>query len=238
MLMGCPVVEKEKSHRLIKAFIRGAPPDAVGRVFYGVKASNARDWQIAQRSGEPWYWIDNSYFDATRGQRFRVTKNRLQVNARELDSDCKRFDALGLEIRPWRSVPAGYWLAVHQSDDHSYAAPEHKRWMAETVADLSRHRAVVHRQWSANKVALSDTLSQALDGAYGVVTHTSAAAVQAALAGITCIVHESHALAGMVCGMGEYAHLDQRRRFFGVLADHEFTVAELENGTAWRALNP
>lgn len=238
MLIPCPVPEKAKSHKLIDAFIRGAPRDRFGFVFYGVKASNLRNWRIARDSGEPWYWIDNSYFDATRGQRFRVTKNRLQVNARELDSDCKRFDALGLEIKPWRSVPDGYWLAVHQSDDHLHAAPEHKAWMTEAVRSLGQDRPIVHRHWDANKMALAASLPRALEGAYGLVTHTSAAAVTAVLAGVHCLLSESHALAGMVCGYGDRAHLDQRRRFLGVLADHEFDISELENGTAWRTLHP
>lgn len=237
MLMRCPVPGKEKAVRLIDAFVKGAPRKAFGFVFYGVKASNLSAWRIAQNSGEPWYWIDNAYFDATRGQRYRVTKNRLQVNARELASDCKRFDALGLEIKPWRIVPPdGYWLAVHQSDDHLNAAPDHQRWMAEAVADLSRHRAVMHRAWNADKASLAKTLPQALEGAWGLVTHTSAAAVTAVLAGVSCIVSEQHALAGMVCSTDPAK--DQRRRFLGVLADHEFTVDELENGTAWRTLNP
>lgn len=237
MLIACPVPGKQKAADLIAAFIRGAPRSATGFVFYGVKDSNARNWQIARQSGEPWYWCDNAYFDATRGQRYRVTRNRLQVNARELDSDCKRFDALGLEIKPWRHLPDGYWLAVHQSDDHTHAAPEHRRWMAKTVASLSVHRAVMHRAWNPDKVAIAQSLPKALEGAYGLVTHTSAAAVQAVLAGVSPIVHEQHALAGMVCSTSEPA-LDQRRRFLGVLADHEFTVSELEDGTAWRALNP
>lgn len=238
MLIACPVPEKPKSVRLVQSFIRGAPRDAEGFVFYGVKASNAVQLQAARKSGKPIYFIDNSYFDATRGQRFRLTKNRLQVNARELTSDGKRFEALGLEIKPWRRVSDGYWLAVHQSDDHLNAAPDHQRWMAEAVADLSKHRPVMHRAWSRDKLGLAQTLPQALEGAWGLVTHTSAGAVTAVLSGVTCIVSEQHALHGMVCAYGDHAHLDERRRFLSVLADHEFDIDELENGTAWRALNP
>ena len=135
-------------------------------------------------------------------------------------------------------MPDGYWLAVHQSDDHSYAAPEHKAWMVEALRSLGQGRPVVHRRWGADKPTLADSLPRALEGAYGLVTHTSAAAVQSVLAGVHCLISEQHALARMVCGMAEFAHVDQRRRFMGVLADIEFTVEELENGTAWRALNP
>lgn len=238
MLTACPVPEKPKSRDLIAAFIRGAPRDAFGYVFYGVKSSNLRSYQIALNSGEPLFFLDNSYFDVTRGKRYRVTKNRLQVDARLKDTDCKRFDALGLEIKPWRTLADGYWLAVHQSADHENVAPGHRRWMAETLADLSRHRPVMHRAWTANKLGAMQSLPEAMDGAYGLVTHTSAAAVTAVLAGVQAVVHESHALSGMVCGIGDYAHMDQRRRFMGVLADHEFDISELQDGTAWRTLNP
>lgn len=236
MLTACPVPEKAKSRDLVAAFIRGAPRSARGWVFYGVKASNAADLTAALRSPDPVYYIDNAYFDATRGKRFRVTKNRIQVPARELDSDGRRFDALGLAIQPWRCVPDGYWLAVHQSKDHENIAPGHARWLTEAIESLGAHRRVVHRQWHANKIAQVCSLPAFLEDAYGVVTHTSAAAVTAVLAGVPCIVSEQHALARMVCSPDPA--IDQRRRFLGVLADHEFTLDELQDGTAWRRLNP
>jgi hypothetical protein len=236
MLIACPIPEKPKSAKLIAAFIRGAPRNARGFVFFGVKASNAMSLRSARRSGQPIYFLDNAYFDGTRGQRFRATKDGPQISARRLDSDGKRFDALGLEIKPWRSGDDGYWLAVHQSDDHEFTCPGHRQWMAEALEDLSRTRAVMQRAWSRDKPAQAVTLPQALAGAWGLVTHTSAAAVQAVLAGVQCIVSDQHALAGMVCS--DDPGLDERRRYLGVLADHEFTVPELEDGTAWRRLNP
>jgi hypothetical protein len=236
MLIACPVPDKPKAFKLIGSFIRGAPRNAVGWVFYGVKASNFQSLRRARRSGLPIYFIDNAYFDATRGKRFRVTVNRPQVAARYIDSDCKRFDALGLEIKPWRSMPDGYWLAVHQSEDHEHTCPGHRQWLQAAVESLQRDRALVHRYWSRDKPAQAETLRDALAGAWGLVTHTSAAAVRAVLDGVTCIVSEQHALHGMVCS--DDPARDERRRFLGVLADHEFTVPELEDGTAWRRLNP
>lgn len=234
MLTACPVPEKAKSRDLVAAFIRGAPKDAEGFVFYGVKASNAEQWRRVVGWAFDHYVIDNSYFDATRGLRFRVTKNRLQVNARELDSDCKRFDALGLEVKPWVHRPDGYWLALHQSDDHLHMAPDHKRWMDHACGSLFGR--IVQRAWDRDKGKLASTLRDALAGAMGLVTHTSAGAVTAVLEGVPVVVSEQHALHGMV--WSEDHLLDQRRRFLGVLADHEFTTTELEDGTAWRRLHP
>lgn len=237
MLTACPIPEKRKSHDIIAAFVRGAPPAARGCVFYGVKASNKREWSRAKLDrSTSHYLIDNSYFDVTRGTRYRVTKNRLQVAPAEHKTDGKRFAQLRLRIEPWRCAPDGYWLAIHQSHDHTNSAPDHVRWMAEAVASLSADRPVMHRQWSADKAELAHTLPQALQGAYGLVTHTSSAAVQASIAGLTCIVSDDHALSGLRCSADPA--LDQRAHFLGVLADNEFTLAELEDGTAWRQLNP
>lgn len=238
MLIPCPVPGKEKSRKLCEAFIAGAPRDAFGYVFYGVNESNAHAWHGAKNSGQPWYYIDNAYFDATRGRHFRVTKNRVQINARDLDSDGQRFNALGLEIKPWQINPDGHWLLIEQSPSFMATVAREPRWLHDYNRDLRDmdKRTIVVRGWNRDKAVATLTLGAAMSGAWCMVTHTSAAAVQATLAGVSVIVDEMHALAGMECSTDPAK--DQRRRFLSVLADFEFSIAELQDGTAWRKLHP
>lgn len=236
MLTAYPVRGKAKSERLCAAFVKGAPRQAVGHVFYGVDGSNVRDFNIARRSGEPWYYLDNSYFDATRGWRFRATKNRLQVRAGEHWSDGKRFADLNRPIEDWQRNQDGHMLVVEQSEAF-LRMMDAGDWLARTVQDLRELGMPLRtRSWSRNKAEQLRSLPDDLKGARSVVTHTSAAAVEAVLRGIPAIVSDEHALAGMVCS--DNLALDQRQRFLSVLADHEFTIDELEDGTAWRRLNP
>lgn len=233
MLTAHPVRGKAKSERLCAAFVRGAPRHAVGDVFYGVTAGNAAEWH--RRRGD-WYYIDNSYFDATRGWRFRVTKNRLQVRASELASDGKRFAEINRPVEDLQINEGGHVLVLEQSDAFlelmdgaGWLARETQRWLELSVP-------VRARSWSRNKAEQLRSLPDDLKGASYVVTHTSAGAVEASLRGIRICVSDQHALAGMVCSRDRA--LDQRHRFLSVLADHEFTLDELEDGTAWRRLNP
>lgn len=229
MLIACPVPGKAKSKMLCDAFIAGAPWRAQALVFYGVKAGNYRDWQAALVSGVDYYFIDNSYFDQTRGAQFRVTKNALQFTG-DGESDGKRWAALGIELQPWNRWPDGHMVYVEQSPDHMLytlgngagmpGAPPHgygngeRRW----------------RPWSANKPKLQTTLTDDLTGASLLVTHTSAAAVMAIIAGVPVQCAPECAAYGM--------NANNRLHRLQVLADHQFTLDEMKDGTVWRKLNP
>lgn len=239
MLISCPVPGKDKSARICRAFIDGAPRDAEGYVFFGVNEANAEQWRIARASGLPWFYIDNSFFDVTRGQRFRVARNRVQIAARELTSDGRRFDALGLEIKPWRPRADGWWLVIEQSASFMRTVAQRPMWWHDTISGLKRAggHSIKVRPWSPDKPALMASLADDLSLAWAVVTHTSAAAVQAVLAGVPAYVDDMHALAGMVCANGPEWYYDERRRFLSVLADHEFTLDEIRSGAAWHRLH-
>lgn len=236
MLIAHPVAGKEKSRRICEAFIRGAPRDAQGHVFWGVNETNVDAWLDVQRRGEDWYYGDNAYFDRTRGVRFRWAKNRVQINARDLTSDGRRFDQLELQIKPWRANTSGFWLVIEQSESFMRCVARAPDWLKDTVDELREtHRPVHVRRWDRSKLDAMRSLEADLFDAWTVVVHTSAAAVQAALAGVPVIGHDMHALAGMVCSLDP--EIDQRRRFMSVLADYEFDVREIEDGLAWRALH-
>lgn len=226
MLTGHPIVEKAKSRDLVAAFVAGAPKDAEGMVFYGVAPGpTMRAWDAAKTHGVPWFYIDNSYFDATRGERFRVTCNRLQVRASSLTSDGKRFAALGLEIQPERQ-DGDFWLICMQGDQFMVEIARAPDWFERAKAAIPKDgREIVVREWNRDKAAAASTLPQALSRAWAVVTHSSAAAVTAALHGVHIHVSPTHALHGMA--------MSQRQPFLEVLADHEFTRDELRSGFAW-----
>lgn len=236
-LIAHPVAHKRKSLNICQAFIAGAPKTAKGHVFYGVNESNVAAWDYAKKRGEDWYYIDNSYFDHIRGESFRVTKNRLQVKASEHTSDGERFKALNLEVKPYHSNPRGYWLVVEQSPSFMTVVAREPYWLEDTSKTLGDYRPMRVRKWDNDKTELGRKLVEDLPNTWTLVTHTSAAAVTAVRLGVPVIVSEQHALAGMVCGVAEYAHRDQRQQFFGVLADNQWSLNEFREGKAWSWLN-
>jgi len=238
-----PVPGKQKSIALCAAFIDGArasmPPDEWamlrGNVFYGVKAGNTEAWQRAlnqaQGHGVPFYVIDNSYFDPTRGTYFRVTRNGLQHTGIG-DTDGTRFNAVGLPITPWRDWDlGGHVLVVEQSEDHMLRMVGEPRWLR---INIERFRSAGFtafrvRKWSPDKPETQKTLAEDLVGAKIVLTHTSAAAIMAVLAGVPACCSPKCAAFGTTNFPEE-----NRRRWAGVLADNQFTMDELKDGTAWR----
>lgn len=239
MITAHPVIGKAKSIDLCNAFIQGAPKSARGAVFYGVNRTNMTEWERAKRKGD-WYAIDNSYFDKTRGGMdlkkpgyFRVTKNAFQVRALDHDTDGKRFAALGIEMkpmRPWLTSELGHCVAVEQSKTFMQDIARDEHWLGERIK-LARSlgHPVRLRPWSGKKPEIMQTLPADLEGAKYLLTHSSAAAVEALIAGVHVIVSGMSAVYDV--------SPQDRLRVFGVLSDNQWQVDQIRNGEAFAWLN-
>lgn len=239
-----PVANKAKSFNLCLAFARGCGGQIGSTlregpaVFYGVDQSNLAIWQKVRSSGRDWYYMDNSMFDATRETRFRVTKNRLQHTGMG-ESDGRRFAALGIDIAPWREA-GEHIIVCPQSDSFMRTVAGYEgSWTSQTIDRLRRqtHRELRLRPWSRNKTALGASLQADLVDAHALVTWSSAAAVTALLAGVPVVVESNDCAARFMGGTDlEALPRPERENWAGVLADNEFTINELQDGTAWRKL--
>lgn len=234
MLMGHPVPGKRKSADIVAAFIEGAPKDAVGNVFYGVTDGNYAAWLRAKASGEPWFYCDNSYLDQARGTQFRVTRNALQHTGQGT-TDGKRLEAIGVEVEPVRAEK-GFALIVLQSDVYMRWVVEHAGdWPGWIARALRTEPAVKWRRWSSDKPSTSETLRADLLGARLLLTHSSAAAVLAVLAGVRVRVWPVSA--AHCFNNAPVASDGERWRWASVLADNQFLLSEMRDGTAWRMLH-
>lgn len=231
-----PVANKKKSADTCQAFLKGAPKDASGSVFYGVDDSNMDAWLSSK---ENFWYIDNSYTDPQRGTHFRVTHNALQHSGRGI-SDGSRFRALGIEIKPWRRSGTHIVLCP-QSQSFMRLVGYYGDWTADTVVFLNKvsERPIRIRLWSPDKVKMAETLQDDLRCAYCLVTHSSAAAVTAVLAGVPAICTGTCAASPMAGTLADVDDLPMRdrERWAGVLADNQWALDEMRNGTAWRMLN-
>lgn len=234
-----PVRGKQKSADICRAFIAGARNEGAGAVFYGIDAHNIGIFHAHRETGAPFYYIDNAYFDATRGRRFRVTKNALQHSGLGSTTG-ERFAALNLKIAPWKA--AGEHIVIcpqsnaFMRDVIGYSGD----WLSETIGELLKitTRALRVREWTRDKTSASRSLPQDLLGAWCLVTHSSASAITALLSGVP-VVCEAGAARSMSIQLKEIEEPvvpPDRDRFFGVLADNEFTLSEMESGYAWRMI--
>ena len=246
MVTAYPVKAKRKSLDLCLAFARSCGGQIAGAYregtafFYGVDASNLAEYRRARASGD-YLYADNSVFDGMRQERFRIARNRLQHNGLG-ESDCRRFDALGIPIKEWST-----------SGEHIVVCPQSDFFMADVVGyegswlnyvcarlALVTDRPLCIRAWNRDKAALSATLKDDLAGAHALVTWSSAAAVTAVLEGIPVVVMSPECVARPMSGTIEQIEnlprRDGRRNWAGVLADNEWSRQEIADGTAWKSL--
>lgn len=239
MLTPHPVAGKRKSVDLVNAFIAGAPKTATGAVFYGVDASNIDAWRETLRFQRPFWYIDNSFFDKTRGTHFRVAKNRIQIDATHYTSDGTRFDALGIALQP-RKTGGETIVVCPQSDSFMRDIVRYPgNWLEQKLRELNEfypHRPVTVRAWNRDKIHAAATLPRDLATAWRLVTHTSMAAVEALIHGVDVDCAGMHAIG--LWRANQETYTEDRRKLMGVLADGQWTIEELKEGKAWRFLNP
>jgi hypothetical protein len=252
-VIGYPTPGKTKSRIILDAFCKGAAgcvadehcrellPGATA--FYGVTAATKHLFDQARAEGRDWYYIDNAYFDPWRQVYFRVTKNSLQHSGRG-KSDGARFARLGVAVKPWQ--PGGeHVLVCPQSEEFMRVCAGYPGWLEETLAELKRitAREVRVRPWSRDKQDWYRTLPDDLRNCHALVTYSSASAITALLAGIPAICTASDCIAAPIAhwpldSVKWPPRIVGREEWAKVVADHQWTLGEMESGLCWRMLNP
>ena len=245
MVVAYPQPAKAKSRVVCEAFVQGCG----GRIsedyryrlgtamFYGVVGIEGL-WHACEGD---YVYGDNSFFDCARGTHFRFSRNKLQ-DVGEPDYD--RLNALNLEIKPWRRD--GRHIVVVMQSPHfmkEVARRPANEWQEATLLTLKKHtdRPIVVRHWSSDKNERARSLKHDLDGAWALVTHMSAAANEAVLAGIPVFV--TGPCAALAMGLSQIESIetprrpDGRREWAARLAAHQWTLDEVRAGLAWSVLN-
>lgn len=252
-LYAYPQPGKDKSRRLLSAFAEGAGGElrepwhgisfiqdrSCASAFYGTVGIESLF--AAAREMNDWYYLDNAYFDRARERFFRISRNALQRAA--LAPDFKRLKQLVIEISPWRRAGA-HVLVVEQSEYfmREIARRPLEQWRGEVLETLRRHtdRPIRIRAWQRDKSKASSSLVQDLAGAWAVVTHASAAANEAVLAGIPVFLTGQSVALPM--GLSQLEQIesprrpDGRREWAAQLAASQWTEEEMRSGVAWESL--
>jgi hypothetical protein len=244
-----PVARKAKSFDVCNAFVKGCGGAIVlgasklypgAAFFYGVDASNESIWRQVQAEGRPYFYSDNAFFDETRQRYFRVAKNAPQIYGVG-QSDCKRFDALGIEIKPWTSGGDHVVVAPQSSHFMAMVAGYDGEWTLDIIDAIQKRtkRRIKVRGWTSDKKHLADSIDGDLEGAHCLVTWSSAAAVTAVMRGVPVIAQGPSAASPMSGTLADIQILPKPDRYnwAGVLADNQWTLDEMADGVTWRALN-
>lgn len=248
-----PIAGKRKSFDICAAFAEGCNGKVItnGRwragpsMFFGVNDSNTDAWieALLHQGAHDFYYADNAYFDVTRGTHFRITKNRLQHSGMGT-SDGERLP--NLNVREWRTTEGKYILICPQSDDFMKRIVGYNGHWLNDIRDqigIWTAKKIRVREWNRNKAEASATLHDDLANAHACVVWSSAAGIESILDGVPTVVM-GQAAARLFSVPLQSLALDSiphpagsRLEWASVLADNQWTLDEMRQGTAWRHLN-
>lgn len=189
----------------------------------------------AQAEGRDWFYGDHAYVG--RGTHFRVTRNAYQHDGTGQGSKA-RWRALGRPIQPWRR--SGHHIVLCPNSDvyFGFFGMTTTEWVADVTARL---RAVTDRPLRVRSKRDARPIALDLVDAWAVVVYSSAAAIDALIAGVPAFTLADFA-ATYRMGTADLTRIEQpvypddRESFLWSLAAHQWTCEELARGDGWRAL--
>ncbi len=244
---------KANNRTMLEAFAEGSGAEITekleivpGRpaVFYGVDRQTLQLWREVSQSGHPYFYVDNGYFRSKwqGGDHFRITRDAPQCSGLG-ESTGDRWRALGLQIQPWRRKGTVIMIAC-QSDFW------HERHGHGSAAQFAEKTRIALRQFTERPIMIrakpvkghsEPPLLQALNNCWAVVTHSSMVALEGLLCGVPAFTTAPSALTPVTsAGVGSIeapTYPNDLERWAGVLADNQWSMKEIRDGTAWRALN-
>lgn len=262
MITCYPGVGKKKGLGICQAFADGAnaagdiarvqPPGTAATLapgsafFYGTTSDNEFLLKQAIREKRDWYYADNAYYFG-RGRYFRVTRNALQHDGSGT-ADPARWRSFGLATGAWKRDGRNIVIATQSDLWHQqrtggsrqeWAVEIRRRLKAYTDRPVDLCLKPDARDMQPNQPH-SPQLEHLLRDAWCCVVHSSSAAVASLIAGVPVITLAN--CAATIMGVKSLAQIedplypDDRERWLAVLAANQWTVDEMRDGTAWRAL--
>lgn len=195
-------------------------------------------WRVfhdAIARGQEWFYGDHAYL-GSRFHYYRATRGAYQHDASG-EGDPARFDALGLQVEPWRTDGGHILLCPNSPQFFALHGLNAQEWIARTTQQLRRYTdRPIRVRWKDSHVPLETSLA----GAWAVVVYVSVCGVQAALAGIPCFA--TAPCASRSFGTDDLGLIERpvrpanRYEMACVLADRQWSLDEMRAGMAWRKL--
>lgn len=216
-----------------------------GDVFlYGALRGLLITLQNAQREGRTWYYADNGYM--RRGHYdgyYRVTRNALQHDGSGTASS-DRWRSLGMTIEPWRTGGRHIVVCPPSRLFATLFGFNADHWLRDVVATIKANtdrpiRVRRKMSWTEVKAPMAP-LQEDLQNAWALVTHSSNAAVEAAMAGVPVFATDqcgaSRVALSDVTKIEKPIRPDDREEWLSVLAANQWTLDEMRSGLCWRML--
>ena len=212
--------------------------------FYGVLRQNIRLFRTLADSKRDFLFCDNGYmrrghFDGY----YRITRNAWCHDGLGAP-DHARLDNLSIEIKPWRKDGDIILVCPPIPEYCETWKLDGVEWQRRVVRRLRKvtKRPIVIRHKPTDPRADQDQppLDEQLARTRALVAHDSNVALEAAIAGVPVFVTGPSPARALACDdvfkIETPYYPDNRREVLAVLAANQWTLAEMRDGTAQRAL--
>jgi antitoxin (DNA-binding transcriptional repressor) of toxin-antitoxin stability system len=208
--------------------------------------SGMADWQRAIMQSpvvEDWYEVDHGYW--RRLEYHRIQHRKLWCDGLG-EPDYARLDRLGVEIQPARKSGRQVVIALQSPEFYArWTGLDLRHYTAKMVRQVraATGRPVVLRHKPMGRLRRQPPLGEQLRNTWLLVTHSSAAALDALAAGVPVIVTEKTFCAARLATTFDRIEnpyrpsQDERRELFARIAGHQYTLDEMRSGEAWERLS-
>jgi len=215
-------------------------------VIRGLGGGSQKALQYCIENNIDYYAIDTGYLQPSTCKDYhRITKNNLQNLGPIIERDTDR-----LSILKWRykkHKPGKHILVVPPSEKVMiFYGHDLDSWMTFTVAEIKKYTnrpITIRLKPGRTERVTTNTIQQAMENAYCVVTYNSIAATEAILYGLPAIALAPNS-ARMLCNTAieqiNNLHIptaDEVTAFAAHLSYCQFTLREIRTGYAWSILN-
>ncbi len=192
------------------------------------------DLQRSINEGHDWFYGDHGYFG--RGLYYRITKNDY-FHRGEGRSNRKRLARFYSGAKSW--AKGSRIILCPQSDSFFRRnGTTQESWIKSVTEELklfTDRKIIVHAKWDRKP------LKSFFIDAHCIVSHSSNSAVEALMNGVPAINLADSSSTGMtrnsLSDVENLLYPPNRLEWAGVLADNQWTLAEIAQGMAWRTLN-
>jgi hypothetical protein len=236
-----PIIQAMSRGSRADMYLPQAEPEYQGgdSIIWGLIRGAPRLMEHTRSAGFDFFQLDNAYFG--RNRYFRVTKNSTQLT-RIVDREPSRFQAifreLGLSMERWKKQRNGP-IVVCLSSPFLFGFYGLNIWeWSESV--ISQIRQVTDRPIQLRPKDAVTPIDQEIIDAWCVITHVSAAALDALRLGIPVVTTQVCAATPLATPMREIDNprmLDGRENLFSTLAYGQFTQEEMNTGLAWKIVS-
>lgn len=191
----------------------------------------------AQHEGRDWYYGDHAFFGRMLYYRIAVNAWHYDGAPDSIEAEPRRLARLKVKIQPWRRGGGHVLLCPPDARFAAYRGFDAALWLGNVLETLGRH---TDREIRIRERTASTPLAQDLVDCWALVTHSSNAAVEAALAGVPVFVTAPCGARWVSSGPLERIERplrpSDREAWAARLASHQWTLDEIASGKAYAKL--